>query len=115
MQYSMGIVQVYPLNSTFHYDCACGNHIAKAIDLRATTGECVTGQLFTFIEIHNFYQAHPTHLQVSHGESVFLVDDYPLWNEEIIPATCLYCKVCSEFLGWKTDTYMCFSDKLLYQ
>ena len=115
----MGIVHVYPLNSTFHYAClGCENHIAKSTDLKDTRGECVVGQLFTFLEIHNFYQAHPTHLQVSRGESIFLVDDYPLWNDEILPADCLYCKLCHQFLGWKmeaTDTYLCFKDKLLYQ
>jgi hypothetical protein len=114
----MGIIYVYPLDSTFHYDCSCGNQIAKANDLNDDRGECVMGPLFTFLEIHNFYQAHPTHLQLSHGESVFLVDHYPIWNEEIVPANCVYCKQCNQFLGWKMgspDTYLCFKDKLLYQ
>jgi len=113
----MGIVRVYPLGS-FTYQCVCGNQIAYPANLKDTKGECWVGGLFSFTIIHNFYRGEGLQIQISTGEDVFLVDDYPIRNKEMKSSEQLHCKVCSRLMGWyiiELDIYLCFKDRLFYK
>ena len=115
----MGILHLENMdaNNALYYKCTlCDTSIGYMNDIKKTGGETKShGMVWSFKKIQNHeISRNVRRIQVIKGIRLFLIDDDPLENTEVINVNDIHCKKCNSHLGWKAGDkkhYM-FTDKL---